>query len=116
MSYRTEFPNFDPATLPAECAAWEDVSWRQDTCPSFLTGDGHIVFVDYADPADREIPECERFSVQACDADGCAFDSEPFASDDWAAVLAHLARELSAEMAAPRPCPDVIAYLRARLA
>jgi hypothetical protein len=34
MSYRQEFPNFDPATMPEIPTGWEDISWHNDACPS----------------------------------------------------------------------------------
>jgi hypothetical protein len=84
-TFRTEFPDFDPATLPEIPATWADRSWRNDACPSFQTPNGLAVFVDYADPAWREMPGLPRFSVQPAEAD---HNEELFPSDDWAAVLA----------------------------
>lgn len=81
MTYRTEFPDFDAATMPAIPADWTDTSWHNDTCPSFSVN-GLRIFVDYADPAMREVPECERYSVHTDD-DG----RDICYGDDWAAVL-----------------------------
>jgi hypothetical protein len=61
--YRKEFPDFDPATMPAIPATWVDTSWRNDSCPGFRTMTGLTVFVDFADNALREWPEGQRFSI-----------------------------------------------------
>jgi hypothetical protein len=88
MSYLTEFPDFDAATMPAIPEGWTDTSWHNDTCPSFNTGKGHIVFIDFADIALREIQEeYPRFTVRA-DPDHANSDDELLSTDDWAAVLA----------------------------
>lgn len=81
MTYRTEFPDFDPATMPAIPAGWTDQSWHNDVCPSFTVFDGVRVFIDYADPALREFPEGERFSLHVGDR------AAPFCTDDWAKLL-----------------------------
>lgn len=86
LTFRTEFPDFDPATMPAIPAGWVDQSWHNDACPSFDTGTGMLVSVDYAERADREIEEGERFVVMAADCDVL------LATDDWAVVLAFVAR------------------------
>lgn len=86
MTYRTEFPDFDPATMPAIPADWRDTSWRNETCPCFATK-GLSIFVDYVDPEQREFPECERFTVHDLSVNNTE-DSVLYYSDDWAAVLA----------------------------
>lgn len=83
MSYRTAFPDFDPATMPAIPAGWNDQSWRNDACPSFVTGE-YTVWIDYADPAKRENGG-PRFRVE------CGLGFERLATDEWAAVLAWVA-------------------------
>jgi hypothetical protein len=40
MSYREEFPDFDPAAMPAIPQHWGDTSWHNDACPSFDAGNG----------------------------------------------------------------------------
>lgn len=90
-TFRTEFPGFDPATLPAIPADWTDVSWKNDACPSFLAAAGPtweiLVFVDWADPAERELGGASRYSVQrhANDGDDGACS---FSSDSWPAIVA----------------------------
>jgi hypothetical protein len=91
MTYRQEFPDFDPATLPAIPAEWTDTSWHNDTCPSFNAGNGKVVFVEYADPAQREFADVARFTVHA---DPATVDSNDvlFESEDWAEILAFVAK------------------------
>lgn len=86
-SYRVAFPDFAPETMPEIPPGWFDRSWHNEPCPSFNTGNGHIVFVDYADRKDREIQEGDRFTVCAC-VDAYSHNGTLFSSDDWAAVLA----------------------------
>ncbi len=60
--YLIEFPDFrDMPTLPDFL---EDISWNNDSCPSFRDSvSGCILFVEYFNPADREYPESSRFEV-----------------------------------------------------
>lgn len=59
-----EFPDFDQATLPTIPAGFEDTSWHNDACPSFQhEGLGLHLFIDYADPDDREMGSPFRFRV-----------------------------------------------------
>jgi len=64
-----EFPTFDQSTLPEVIPGeWEDASWHNNACPSFLAGmtkDGETVevFIDFPNKADREFPGCKRFTV-----------------------------------------------------
>jgi hypothetical protein len=66
MTYQTIFPDFDDA---ASCErllslGFADVSWGNDTCPSFER-DGIAIYVDYADASLSEWQErgATRFSV-----------------------------------------------------
>ena len=72
------FPDYDPATLPHIPSSWRDVSWQHDACPSWLVNDLHV-FIDYADPASREIAG-PRFHVLS---EGDALLS----TDAWPEVL-----------------------------
>lgn len=83
MTYREQFPDFDPATMPAIPATWADRSWRNDNCPSFQSGEWTI-WVDYAEPAQREHGG-PRYHVE------CGLGYVREATDDWAAVLARVA-------------------------
>ena len=88
--YRTEFPDFDPATLPAIPPTWVDRSWQDDGCPCWQSGTGHLVFIDYADTAERTFPYGPRFVVVT---DLEFYDNSDIVleSDDWDAVLEFLA-------------------------
>lgn len=88
-TFQTEFPDFDPATLPAIPSHWVDSSWRNDACPSFEAGEGLRVWVDYADPANREFPESPRFGLQACEKNEGAALADIVASDLWEDILRH---------------------------
>jgi len=90
MTYREEFPDFDPATLPTIPAGWADISWHNDACPSFDTGAGKFVYVDYADATLREWPESKRFIVML-DPEVRDGGDVLLATDDWSAVLAEIA-------------------------
>lgn len=86
-TYTSEFPDFPPADMPAIPADWQDESWHNDSCPSFYApGKGVRVFVDYADPDLRDIPDMPRFSVHRVPCGTVLFQG-----DDWQGVLAFLA-------------------------
>lgn len=92
------FPDFDIATLPAIPADWTDSSWRNDTCPSFCAIDHQgsdwwnlAVYIDYADPAAREIGQTERFTVLFSHHLIDASPVDVLSTDDWNAVLAFVA-------------------------
>lgn len=91
MTFRTEFPDFDAATLPVIPEGWTDASWHNDTCPCFNANNGKIVFIDYADTSLREWPEGPRFTVQA-DPEVADHNDVLFDSDDWNDVLAFVAK------------------------
>jgi len=81
MTYREEFPDFDPATMPLIPAGWQDISWHNDTCPSFEAGKVHV-FIDYADMSRREVQGGGRFLIVRPD------DQEVLLiADDWNVVL-----------------------------
>lgn len=97
MSYREEFPTFDPSTLPDLPKGWTDQSWHNDSCPSFNAGNGMVVFIDFAQPDDREFPECERFTVHN-DPEVHDGNDVLLATDDWNAVL-HFTADVASEIA-----------------
>ncbi len=85
--FQKEFPDFDPATLPSIPAGFEDVSWHNDSCPSFLNeAAGLIIFVDFANPAVRENPDTKRFCLNVWE-NGNTNESLAY-SDDWQDILA----------------------------
>jgi len=86
MTYRTEFPDFDPTTLPAIPDGWTDQSWHNDACPSFNTGRGMVVFIDFARVTRRQIDMGGRFVV-APDPETDDRSDALLVTDDWSAVL-----------------------------
>ena len=87
------FPAFDQSTLPAIPSGWMDCSWSGDICPSFIAagdftcqGPFAHVFVDFANPAARDIPESPRFAVVFVNGTSQEASGE-IQSDDWAAIL-----------------------------
>jgi hypothetical protein len=95
--YRKEFPDFDPATMPAIPKGFEDTSWHNDSAPSFLSKRLMLrIFVDYADPEQREIPETKRFSLSVHSEEHSEGETL-VESDDFADLLPHI---VAAEFAA----------------
>jgi hypothetical protein len=92
MSYRTEFPSFPENGIPVEILhneEWNDNSWHNDTCPSFVhVGGRAYLFVEYPNKADREYPESSRFTVYCLDDTGCLDEMGAFGTDDLSAALA----------------------------
>lgn len=86
--YQTEFPDFGTFDLPLP-DGFADTSWHNDVCPSFerdLGDDTYLrIFVDYANPADRENPGAKRFTCQRVMPDGDTVRG--LHSDAWQAVL-----------------------------
>lgn len=85
-----EFPTFDQSTLPTIPAHWQDSSWHNDVCPSFLAagnfdGSNARVFIDYVKPEDREYPEYERYAVTFDDGSGMSCGD--VVSDNWREIL-----------------------------
>lgn len=63
------FPDFDVTTLPALPAGFVDISNKNDACPSFWHDEKQLkLWVDYAQPEDRENSEALRFSLVLTDA------------------------------------------------
>lgn len=81
-----EFPDYDQDTLPLIPAAWDDSSWHNDACPSFVIEDiGVQVFIDYANAVQRETLGGYRYSVlDVADIQTL----EMLSTEDWQAVLA----------------------------
>jgi hypothetical protein len=66
LTYLTEFPDFDDAEHCEAAIALgfdEDTSWHNDSCPSFQC-DVFVIWVDFADPAKRELDNGPRFVMQ----------------------------------------------------
>lgn len=121
MTYQTEFPTFDPATMPAMPDGFVDNSWGNDMCPNFILNLPGLrwveIWVDFANPEDREFIGEEampRFAVRrgsdeihvglsvglrAGESARYRGDPDPadadwfFQSDDFAAILAEVEKE-----------------------
>lgn len=70
----TEFPDYPLNELPNLCQAWQDKSWHNDVCPSFVTRieEGGRTFLavlwcEYADRSIRELQDQARFAVAIYD-------------------------------------------------
>jgi hypothetical protein len=88
-AFLQEFPDFPAEDMPEIPAGFEDVSWHNDSCPSFLDETrGMILFVDFAEAEKKEFPETSRFNVNIWD--GGNTGTSLIESDDWAAVLAFI--------------------------
>ena len=86
-----EFSDYDIATLPAIPNYWQDVSWHNDTCPSWHIGE-LLIYIDYEKFEDREMGIEERFRVSDYETSDLYL-----AANDWQTVLdyvqAHLANK-----------------------
>lgn len=86
MTIHTEFPNYPMASLP-NLEGFIDTSWHNDTCPSWRR-DNYIVWVDWPNDQDRELPGGGRFIVQPVDEDGCLIEEVTLETNDWNYLLA----------------------------
>lgn len=94
LNMATEHPAFDQSTLPAIPAGFQDVSWVNDSCPSFLNeAAGLIIFVDYHDEEDREQAGEPRFSLAEWSQ---GMGETLAASDDFADIVAAIDARISA--------------------
>ena len=88
VDYRQEFPDFDNViTLPD---GWEDVSWKNDVCPSFFNKEKKVIlYLDYEDPAKRENATLTRYGAYPTNAEGerILHDEWSIEGDDLADVL-----------------------------
>lgn len=85
MTFQTEFPNFRVADMPAIPAGFEDRSWRNDACPTFINESaGLMLWIDFANPDDREHEDVKRFGL--CEYNDGIGD-EIVMTDDWSEVL-----------------------------
>lgn len=88
--YLIAFPDFGVLDVVLPDGS-EDISFRNDTCPSFLVrryadGTSLVLYVDYADVGQREVKSGERFILQLMHGSG-----DPgkvlLSTDDYADVL-----------------------------
>jgi hypothetical protein len=65
---------------------WKHSSYKNDTCPSLLKEERHgnycQIFVDYVDPAMREVEEWPVLSYDCFDTEGCLTFHEEFDNVD----------------------------------
>lgn len=88
MSYISEFPDFPATDMPTIPAKWEDISWHNDSCPSFECKEhGFRLWVEYADEAKRDFKGGKRFSLYPLNEEGEQGESL-LDTDDWAEMLA----------------------------
>lgn len=122
-TWRTEFPQFDPADMPPIPDHWEDCSWRNETCPHFIAArvNPHdeagclSIWIDPADESEREFQGDEsdgaRFHVYTCEASGAVGDII-LGTNDWGRVLrlvhAFELAEFAAEAATPRDAALIV--------
>ena len=84
-----EFPNYPIASLPPIPDGWQEMSWHNDTAPSFgiMHPDDNRpllqVYVDYPDPTMREFPDTDyRYVLIVGDS------RDVTTSNDWDTILA----------------------------
>jgi hypothetical protein len=104
--YRKAFPSFGElgVELPDH---FEDVSWRNEPCPCFHSAEARaFLYIDYADAAQREFPETERFVLQAAGEDGQHLEDESrelLSTDDFGLVLERIEARRAEFDARPAP-------------
>ncbi|HTE37501.1 MAG TPA: hypothetical protein VK630_13245 [Reyranella sp.] len=88
--FKIAFPDFPEADMPAIPETFVDISWHNDTSPSFEHAQGYRLFVDYANDAAREFPGGKRFTLYPLNEAG-EQGAELVETDDWSEMLAALA-------------------------
>jgi hypothetical protein len=77
-----EFPAVDmPAAIPA---AWIDASENGDACPRFDAGHGVTIWIDWANPAHRDVAGASRFMATVADDPTLVAESDNFERIMWA--------------------------------
>jgi hypothetical protein len=92
MSWKTEFPNFPEADMPAIPEGWSDESWHNDACPFFKVNERIGVYVGYSDPKMKTDIEDPRFVIVAIDENGEVFDGS--GTNDWNELLEFVKTEM----------------------
>lgn len=93
MSRFTQFSSNYDVDFPSIPKGWKDISYGNDTCPSFeVVGKRLVVWVDAADPDKREVPG-KRFGITRVNAD-CEYIESLLDTDDWNEVLAFVSEQL----------------------
>lgn len=89
--YRREFPDFPETDMPAIPDGFTDCSWHNCACPCFASDAAELeIWVDFADPANREFPDWKRFRVSR-QRGGIETSGPAFETDDWGDVVAFVA-------------------------
>ncbi|WP_315922099.1 hypothetical protein [Mesorhizobium sp. SP-1A] len=99
--YKKEFPDFELDVAIPE--GFEDVSWGNDGCPSFLHKELDVLlYVDYADTSKREHEDTVRFSLITTE-DGMLTENREdlLDTDDFAEVLAKIEERKASRNPAP---------------
>src|SRR5262245_34813590 len=95
--WQHEFPRFPRDAIPGMPRGFVDVSWHNDTCPSFARGDIHedenalTIWVDYPDRSEREYQHGNRYALVR-GIYGAEARTVLCTSDDWGDILAAIAR------------------------
>lgn len=92
----TDYPRGTMMPIPA---GWTEMSYRNETAPSFgpcvgPMGEAAQIWIDYEQPAKREVPEAERFTF--CRRDPVGELTVIYAGDDYGEALRHVAIEVLA--------------------
>lgn len=108
--WEVEFPDFEPSDIPAIPEGFEDVSWRNDSCPSFMNeAAGLIIFVEREDAAEREIEETARFNLAVWDQGA---DAHIAGGEDFDVVLEAIANHPAKDLPAVQPNTYGVHYMR----
>jgi hypothetical protein len=97
----TQFPDYPVASMPPIPADWTDKSWRNDTAPSFQVCTGPMaepveMWIDYRDPALREIAGMPRFGLYRRGGDNEL--AAIYTGEDYDEAMEHAGRETFACM------------------
>jgi hypothetical protein len=75
MKFRSEFDDYPACLMPVLPTGFIDTSWHNDACPSFTHEAARLVlWVDYPNPADREVQGGSRFLLCTMKDDGGSGD------------------------------------------
>ena len=95
-AWQAVFANYPVATMVPIPESWIEESWRNETAPSFSPCAGPIgelaqIWIDYEEPARREIPEAARFTF--CRRDAVGELTMVYAGDNYDELMRHAAIE-----------------------
>lgn len=82
--WQVQFPEFPDADMPTIPPGFTDASWRNEPCPSFTHERlGLALFTDWANTAEREWPESDRFTLHRLQWSGPTSDKGLDSSAGW---------------------------------